>query len=196
MPSDQNLPFHSRGLCQKGFLHPFLKLLTPISFTSELALTTFPLGVLSDPRPRGQTFPCRSLCPSPYSTMWWDLTWEIRAVPETPSCRDLHWEPAPRTETRCRIRNTACRRFSKAAPAAAQREDCIASSAILSEERGTEGKGLWDAGGPNSATLISHLPLFFSGPQTGNNLAESQTLGLHPFYLPGRFFEGFTQSVM
>lgn len=127
------------------------------------------------------------------------LTWESRAVPEARSWCDLHWGPTPRTETRGRIRNRTRRRFSKAAAAAAQREEGIASSAILSEERGTESKGLWDAGGPNSATLISSpFPLIFSGPGPGNSFSVRRVrrLGSTAFSFQGLSFEYFTQPVI
>lgn len=114
-------------------------------------------------------FPIGPLVLHPIFPCVWHLTWEIRAVPEAPSKRDLHCGPGPRTETRGRIRSAACCRFSKAAAAAAQRQERIASSAILNKARGTESRGLWDAGGRNSTPSVpSPLPLALPGPQTGN----------------------------
>lgn len=78
-----------------------------------------------------------------------------------------------------------CRRFSKAAAAAAQRQECIAISAIFSEERGTESGGLWDAGGPNSATLsLSLLSLVYPKHKTGISFFEdSNTTGAQLLFI-------------
>lgn len=81
-----------------------------------------------------------------------------------------------------------CRRFSKAAAAAAQRQVCIVSSAIFSEERGTESGGLWDVGGPHSAALsLSPHPLVLQSPRP-------ETAFLKLPLLLGRAFECFSYT--
>lgn len=80
------------------------------------------------------TFPHNSRALHPSLPCERHLTWEIRTVPGTPRWRDPHCGPDPRTDTRGRIRIARCKRFSKAAAAAAQRQECIASSAILARK--------------------------------------------------------------
>lgn len=140
----------------KCFLLLFLELLASSTRCySAFALTTFLLGALSDLRSRGQPSPYQVPLPFTYSSSAWQHTWNIRELPDAPPCCDLHRRAEPQMETRGLVRTAECLCFSKAAAAAAQRQECITSSAILSEERGTERGGLWDTGGWLSLPLPS-----------------------------------------
>lgn len=120
--------------------------------------------------------------PSPYCASARQHTWDSRALPEAPRWYELHRGPEPQMETRDRVRTAECLCFSKATAAAAQRQECIASSAILSEEKGTERGGLWDAGGLSAAVAFIASPLPPLAFNTGNSLCLKMPVLRYSFF--------------
>lgn len=120
----------------------------------EFVLTIFLESALSDLRSGGQPFPYQVPLSFSLLSQARQHTWDSRALPDAPLWYELHRRPEPQMETRDRVRTAECLCFSKATAAAAQRQECIASSAILSEGKGTERGGLWDAGGLSAAAFM------------------------------------------